>query len=220
MSKRILWITLVVSLIMAMCVPAFAASSKGSTVKFTPADKYTFKTKANSDDVFTISIDKAGANEDVTISYKDADAETYGVEFPDSVTTNQSGSATFEVPIYSPTTTASKGFSFTVTVNNDGDKAKAYKATYYISVTGDAPLISSDKLNAISKSVRLWVNEEVGEDNSFYGILNEALVSRDGPLTFKATNLPSGLKVAVDDEGTPVITGTRRYLQIQYHSHE
>ena len=212
MSKRILWITLVVSLIMAMCVPAFAASSKGSTVKFTPADKYTFKTKANSDDVFTISIDKAGANEDVTISYKDADAETYGVEFPDSVTTNQSGSATFQVPIYSPTTTASKGFSFTVTVNNDGEKAKAYKATYYISVTGDAPLISSDKLNAISKSVRLWVNEEVGEDNDFYWILNEALVSRDGPLTFKATNLPSGLKVATVDEGEgysyPVITGT------------
>ena len=209
MSKRILWITLVVSLIMAMCVPAFAASSKGTTVSFKPGDKSTLKAKVRSEDVLVISIDKAAPNETVDISYK-FDEDTYGFKFPSTVTTNVSGSARIEIEAYPKTTTSGKGISFTVSVNNDGaDKPKTFKATYNISITGDAPVLSSDALATHSKDA-LWVGEDVS-DSDFAGAIDDALTSGDGPITYKATNLPKGLKIQMeDDDGYeyPVITGT------------
>ena len=208
MSKRVFWITLVASLIMAISAPAFATD-----VKFNPSNGGKFTTAANSHDIFTVSVDNVEPGGTVEVTIKDTDAETYGITFPSTITANQSGSVTFEFEVDSNTTAPTKGVTFQLSATSAEDskgKQKTAKAKYTIIINGDAPVFSDDIFKLISTD-KLWVDKAIEDSDSIYGIINDALTSGDAPLTFKAKNLPKGLKIEeLDDDGEPyyAITGT------------
>ncbi len=195
MRKRIFSLMLVAGLIMALSIPAFAASSKAKAVTFSPSSGGKFNAKANSDDayVFTVTAKNADSAPDVTMK----DADTYGVTFSAGAP-NASGDAVVTIRVDSKTTTKSSGAALQISASNSDGKTA--KAKYTIVITGDNPSFGEEGFSYPS-STDVFV---IGEDDSYEESFE--LVSGDGPLTYKVKNLPKGLTLTKSEEDEKVYT--------------